>query len=661
MTLSTLPTTPQTAPPDDENPDTCTGSTPEIPLTPEEQDVLRDCEAQLGRYKTAFLDAGRSLRTIRERKLYRQTHATFEAYCAEKWGFKADRARQLMRGTETVETLVKAGVTDLPTNEAQVRPLSKLVGEQQVEVWQTAVAENGSASEVSLKKVEAVISEAQGNTPPTTVEGLTASWSPEARRALNGTTPIHRAAVATFVNGLEQEITTELVSETVDGHNAAVAEDGLTEQPILVGTAAEFVAAQSEYEDECVTDEPAGTADSPIVDLDILPDPDRAHADAQKRTVHFFGAAEKKPLLVSISRAIAPASLTDGLRDGVKEVIVEIGELEQLGGPVRRVDGKLVLDLDEVRGAARDANVKKVLQRTNQNVDWARYTTNPLTGCWHGCRSVFCYAAGIARRLFVQGFVPTLYPARLDAFANTTPRNVSGLPHDEAWRERSVFAVSMGDLFGTWVPDYYIQAVLDEVGQHPEYFVFFLSKNPLGLQRFTFPANCAVGVTLTGDDNGHGGSGSMDEADQRQMYAKYARALGAVRGCAFKWISLEPFRAEVHNLVPFFEAGVAMVAVGGQSRTTLIGKDGKVLYSPAFQPELAWVETVRRQVRDAGVFLFEKENLLVRPKEIPFPAGHPGTAPSRRSQGARPSASLRSDVARPSGVTSPASLLEVVN
>ncbi len=636
--MTSIPTILHPASARGENPDTC--PTTATPLTPEEQEALRDCETQLSRYKQAFLDAGRALRTIREGKLYRETHATFEAYCGEKWGFTADRAGQLMRGTETVETLIEAGVTDLPTNEAQVRPLSKLDDEQQVEVWKQAVAANGSAGNVSLKKVEAVVAGALGTAPSRSLHDLTAEWSHEARRALNGTPASHRATVASFVNGLGQEVTAELVAETVDGHNAAVVEDGLTAQPALVGAAAEFVEAQGEYEDECVTsDEPAGTAESPIVDLNVLPDPDQAHTPAQSRSAQFFGADAKKPLLVSLSRDIAPAALTDGLPVGVKEVIVEIAELHRLGGPVRRVENELVLDLDAIRGAAREAKIKKVLQRTNENVDWARYTTNPLTGCWHQCRSVFCYAAGIARRLFAQGFIPTLYPARLDAFANTTPRDVSGLTHDEAWRERSVFIVSMGDLFGMWVPDWYIQAVLDEVGRHPEYFVFFLSKNPLGLQRFAFPANCAVGVTLTGDDKGHGGS--MDEAAQRKMYAKYAEALSAVGGCAFKWISLEPFRAEVHDLTPFFEAGVRMVAVGGQTRTTLVGRDGEILYSPAFQPELAWVDAVRRQVRDAGVFLFEKENLLVRPKEIPFPAGLPGAAPAKRKPAPRPGASAR--------------------
>ena len=67
-----------------------------------------------------------------------------------------------------------------------------------------------------------------------------------------------------------------------------------------------------------------------------------------------------------------------------------------------------------------------------------------------------------------------------------------------------------------------------------------------------------------------------------------------------------------------------MVAVGGQSRT---------VFCKAEQPDIRWVESVRHQVRRAGLSLFEKENLTVHAKEIPFPAGRPLDAPARRGPG----------------------------
>jgi len=79
----------------------------------------------------------------------------------------------------------------------------------------------------------------------------------------------------------------------------------------------------------------------------------------------------------------------------------------------------------------------------------------------------------------------------------------------------------------------------------------------------------------------------------------------------------------VGDLSPFFDAGVQLLAMGGQSPTS---------FSPAMQPELQWVDNVRQQVRAAGIHLFEKENLTVRPKEIPFPEDVPPASPARPSK-----------------------------
>lgn len=40
--------------------------------------------------------AGEALATIRDERLYRLTHATFEAYCAERWGFSRATAYRMI-------------------------------------------------------------------------------------------------------------------------------------------------------------------------------------------------------------------------------------------------------------------------------------------------------------------------------------------------------------------------------------------------------------------------------------------------------------------------------------------------------------------------------------------------------------------------------------
>jgi hypothetical protein len=62
------------------------------PLTPEESAALADHEAALDRHRRSFREAGEALRDIRDRRLYRETHPTFEAYCRERWGMSGTQA-----------------------------------------------------------------------------------------------------------------------------------------------------------------------------------------------------------------------------------------------------------------------------------------------------------------------------------------------------------------------------------------------------------------------------------------------------------------------------------------------------------------------------------------------------------------------------------------
>ncbi|MEL6704816.1 MAG: DUF5131 family protein [Bacteroidota bacterium] len=427
---------------------------------------------------------------------------------------------------------------------------------------------------------------------------LDEKWPDEVEKALRSVPKEHRAAVKDELRALTDDLeerTAQDVLDAYEGLQAAYYEGGI-DGPDDVGLSAEVEAMKRD-----------DTEDSNLItDLDILDD-DLALEPKLSRGRQFIGAETKKPLLICLPVAVTPKKLTEDIPPDTKVVISTVTEFARAGGPM--AGGRPYIE--ELRAAARDAKIKRMMQRTTKAVDWARYTSNPLTGCWHSCRNVFCYAAGIAARLFAQGFVPTLYPTRLDHLKNARVPDVSKLEHDEAWRERSVFCVSMGDLFGKWVPNWYVELVLEEVRQHPEWFCFFLTKDPGRLAEFSFPSNAAIGMKITGE-NVHHRPISADE--QAKLYRRQATELGKVDGAAFTWLSLEPFRGEVHDLQPFFDAGIQMLAMGGQART---------MYAPAKQPEMRWVESVRTQVRRAGIHLFEKENLIVKPKEIPFPTGLP--------------------------------------
>ena len=107
----------------------------------------------------AFFEAGKALAQLRDRRLYRSTHRTFEEYCRDRFGYTHRRVNYLIAGSIVFDNIAmgtncsqneEADKTRLnpsrilPTNEGQVRPLAQLEPQQQVEVWQRAVQVAGS-------------------------------------------------------------------------------------------------------------------------------------------------------------------------------------------------------------------------------------------------------------------------------------------------------------------------------------------------------------------------------------------------------------------------------------------------------------------------------------------------------------------------------------
>ena len=110
-------------------------------LTTEEERDLLVLERKVER---AFYEAGKALAEIRNRRLYRSTHETFEAYCQERFCFTRRHINYRIAGYRVVQNL-KMGTNCsqiFPTNESQVRPLTQLSSDEQVEAWQQALEQN---------------------------------------------------------------------------------------------------------------------------------------------------------------------------------------------------------------------------------------------------------------------------------------------------------------------------------------------------------------------------------------------------------------------------------------------------------------------------------------------------------------------------------------
>jgi protein gp37 len=145
-------------------------------------------------------------------------------------------------------------------------------------------------------------------------------------------------------------------------------------------------------------------------------------------------------------------------------------------------------------------------KQDKEKIEYLDYTWNPVTGCMHSCKDQYCYAKKIAHRfggadidrlddgswertdggLYVVnapltryipqhgnrikapypfGFTPTFHRYRLDE-----PQKIK--------RPSIIGVVYMGDLFGEWVPDSWIQEVFEACERAPWHTYLFLTKNP---------------------------------------------------------------------------------------------------------------------------------------------------------------------------------------
>ncbi len=125
----------------EENPATATITVSAVEvteLTQEEQSDRLHLERKVER---AFFEAGKALTELRDRRLYRSTHKTFDEYCLDRFGYNRSRSYQLVDAAVVVDNLQKCPqiVDILPTAEGQVRPMTKLEPQEQQEVWLKAV------------------------------------------------------------------------------------------------------------------------------------------------------------------------------------------------------------------------------------------------------------------------------------------------------------------------------------------------------------------------------------------------------------------------------------------------------------------------------------------------------------------------------------------
>ena len=234
-------------------------------------------------------------------------------------------------------------------------------------------------------------------------------------------------------------------------------------------------------------------------------------------------------------------------------------------------------------------------KQSNNSIEWALWSWNPVTGCLHDCP--YCYARDIANRFYEhlpleERFAPIFYPGRLAAPANTKQDLTKESNPIRRMGLRNVFVCSMSDLFGKWVPDEWIEAVLKQVADNPQWNFLFLTKFPIRMAEFTYPPNTWLGTTV----------------DEQWRVERAEKAFIKIKESGYKgvcWLSCEPMLERLtFSSLEMFD----WLVIGGSSEST---------QTEEFYPPREWFLNLEAEADALGVQVYEKSNLQTRRKEYP--------------------------------------------
>lgn len=242
-------------------------------------------------------------------------------------------------------------------------------------------------------------------------------------------------------------------------------------------------------------------------------------------------------------------------------------------------------------------------------IEWCDHTWNPITGCAHGC--TYCYARTMTARfagdirlnkmckadyiaeeapdgtklyildkpmlnetghrlVYPFGFEPTYHRYRMDYPQKLKMGN-------------NIFVGAMADIFGDWVPDEWIEEIMNVCEENPIHNYLFLTKNPKRYTEIGVPAgleNMWYGTTITCDT----------DADR----FNYLPA-----GCN-TFVSIEPLMGDIvskHNVMFRQVRWVIIGAETGRNKNKVV-------------PESQWIKDIVEKADYYSVPVFMKDSLI---------------------------------------------------
>lgn len=200
-------------------------------------------------------------------------------------------------------------------------------------------------------------------------------------------------------------------------------------------------------------------------------------------------------------------------------------------------------------------------------IEWCDYTWNPVHGCQNTCS--YCYARVFANRIYVEKFRPVIDHTRLpEPYYKKKPLKI--------------FTVSMGELFGPWVPDSWIKDVIKITRMTPRHTFIFLTKYPERYKHFDFPCNAWLGTTVDTQKAAH-----RIEVMQELKQTHHPEVV---------FISFEPLLEQV-----IFDSlkNIDWIIIGAQTNPTIL-------------PDLKWTDYLILKSRQYETPVFLKNNLNLK-------------------------------------------------
>jgi len=107
--------------------------------------TLAECEAIVDRGLSTFVEVGRALLEIRDRRLYREAgFSSFDGYCRERWGWSRQHAYRLIDGGRVAELVSPAGDSSPVERVArELVPLARADEDAAVALWAELRASHG--------------------------------------------------------------------------------------------------------------------------------------------------------------------------------------------------------------------------------------------------------------------------------------------------------------------------------------------------------------------------------------------------------------------------------------------------------------------------------------------------------------------------------------